>query len=115
MIAAGVSECSPKLEQYYVNVNGEVCDEIDAEGLKCSINITHPEYILFGEEFGADTANEENVHVGGQTNLSCRNTTVNITAIKERHRFTVIGLTTGTGEPVCCVVTFSVSKLDVLD
>ena len=31
MIAAGVSECSPKLEQYYVNINGEVCDDIDAE------------------------------------------------------------------------------------
>ena len=106
IIASGVAELLPELEHYFVNSKGEVCDDPDDAGLKLYININRPDYTLFGDEFGTDTAQEDDVHVGGQTYLSFRNTRVNITTSKARNRFTVIGITTWTGESVCCVVIF---------
>ena len=58
---------------------------------------------------------EDDGHVVSQTCLSFRNSRVNITSRKSSHRFAVIGLTTGTGEPLFIVVIFSAFKPDMID
>ena len=114
MIVAWLDERLPESEHYFVNFKGEICDETYSAGLKCYINITHPEYILFGEKIGIDISQEDDGHVVGQTCLSFRNSRVNITSRKSSHRFAVIGLTTGTGEPLFIVVIFSAFKPDMI-
>ena len=115
MVAAGVAVHLPEEDYYFVNQNGEVCEEADAAGLKCAIKITHPEYILFGDEVGQDIAQDTDGHVGGQTYLSVGGQQVNLTSSKVGGRTTVIGLTAATGEAVYAVIIFAASELGVLD
>ena len=49
MINSGVARRLPESEHYWTNENGErVESENDAVGMKIEVEITHPEWILFG-------------------------------------------------------------------
>jgi len=56
----------PPSEHYWVDINGETIEnESDAYGLKVEIEITHPEWIIFGNEVGTGISQKDDGHVGG--------------------------------------------------
>ena len=44
----------------------KVGKKIESVGLQVKIEVTHPEWILFGDEFGADISMKDDGHVSGQ-------------------------------------------------
>jgi hypothetical protein len=66
------------------------------------------------DEVGTDTAQDDDRHIGGQTYLSFGGERGNLTSSKTRGRFTAMGLTVGTGEPIMCIIIFAAAELDTL-
>ena len=93
-----------------VDINGERTDsKSDAFGLKVKVDITHPEWIIFGDEVGIDISQKDDSQVDGQTFVTAKRTRVNIKSSHTDGRFTAIGLTAATGEAVVTIV-ISVAK-----
>jgi hypothetical protein len=53
----------------WVDQDGNICEEGSTSQHKVTIKLTHPQWCLFGDEVGTDTAQEEDGHIGGQTYL----------------------------------------------
>ena len=71
MINAGIAVELPEEEQYWVDKDGEELDsDENAVGLKVKVRITHPEWLLFGDEVGTDISQKDDGHVGGQRFVS---------------------------------------------
>ena len=71
MVDARIAEYLPEDEGYWVNEHGKKVEkEEDAVGHKCTAKLIHPEYLLFGDKVGTDTAQDKDGHIGGQTYLS---------------------------------------------
>jgi len=115
MVAAGVARCLPPDEHYWVNGNGEKTNcESDACGLKVTIDITHPEWIIFGDEVGTDISQKDDGHVGGQKFVTAKGTRANIKSSHADGRFTAIGLTAASGDPVMAIVIFATKELSFI-
>ena len=72
MVSACLAPVLPESEQYWIDKNGEkVHSESDAIGMKVKIKITHPKWILFGDEVGTDISEYEDGHVGGGGQKFC--------------------------------------------
>ena len=101
MINSGVARRLPESEHYWTNENGErVESENDAVGMKIEVEITYPEWILFGDEVGTDISQKDDGHVGGQKFVVQKGTRANIKSSHKDGRFTAIGLTAASGDPV---------------
>ena len=112
MIDSGLARRLLESEQYFVNENGEVVEsENDAFGKKIIVEITHPEWILFGDEVGTDISMKDDGHVGGQTFVVHKGTRANIKSSHKDSRFTAIGLTSANGDPVMAIVIFAATEL----
>ena len=112
MVEAGVARWLLPSEHYYVNEEGEkVESEKDSVGLKVEVEITHPEWILFGDEVGTDISQKDDGNVGGQKFVAKKGSRANIKASHKDGRFTLIGLTAATGDPVMCIVIFAAEEL----
>ena len=108
MVSAGLARMLPESEHYWIDENGEkVQSESDAVGMKVKIEITHPEFILFGDEVGTDISQKEGGHVGGQKFVAAKGSRANQKSSHNTGRFTAIGLTAATGEPVIAIIIFS--------
>jgi len=69
-VEAGVARSLPEEDQYWVNANGErVESQEEAYGLKVTVDVLHPERILFGDEVGSDVCQEGDGHIGGQVRV----------------------------------------------
>ena len=112
MVKDGVSHQLHPSEYYYVNAEGEKVEcETSGVGLQVKIEIKNPQWILFGDEVGTDISMKDDGHVGGQKFVCKRGSRENITSSHKDIRFTLLGLTAATGEPVMCVVIFSGKEL----
>jgi hypothetical protein len=116
MVDAGVAQHLPPEEQYWVDEEGNKVDSGDkAAGHKCTIKLIHPDWCIYGDEVGTDTAQDDDEHIGGQTYLSFGGgERVNLTSSKTREHFTAMGLTAGTGEPIMCIIKFAAAEFDTL-
>ncbi|CAJ1966096.1 unnamed protein product [Cylindrotheca closterium] len=117
MVKAGIAEQLPESEHYWVDKEGQIVDSEDkAAGHKCTIRLTHPEYLLFGDEVGTDTAQDQDGHNGGETYIKFADgTKVELLSTKATGRFTVMGLTAASGDPVMCIVIIAGKELGVQD
>ena len=70
--------------------------------------------VIFGDEVGTDVCQEEDGHIGGQTYVVPVGTRAEIKSSNKSSRWTTIGLTAATGEPVMCIIIFSGKEYDVL-
>ena len=62
-----------------MNGDGEIVKSRDeAVGLKVTVEITHPQWIIFGDEVGTDLSQKEDGHVGGQKFVVSKGTRANI-------------------------------------
>ena len=112
MTNAGIAVELPEDEQYWVDKDGEELDsDENAVGLKVKIKITHPEWLLFGDEVGTEISQKDDGHVGGQRFVSQKNTRANIKSSHTNGRFTLIGLTAASGDPVMCIMIFAGEEL----
>ena len=79
MLTAGVARRLSPADHYWVDKNGETIEsESDACGLKVEIEITHPEWIIFGDEVGTDISQKDDGHVAGQKFVTAKGTRANI-------------------------------------
>ena len=114
MVEANIAVRLPEEEQYWVDVTGNIVDsEDDAAGHKCTIKLTNPEWLLFGDEVGTELAQDGDGHIGGQTYLTFGGQKVELTSSKASGRFTVMGLTAATGDPVMCIFIFAGKELGI--
>ena len=116
MVHAGIAEELAVEDQYFIDANNNLVDtEKEAAGHKCELKLKHPSWLLFGDEVGTDTSQEEDGNISGQTYLQFANQRIELTSSKASGRFTVIGLTAATGEPVMCVVIMAAQELGIAD
>ncbi|CAJ1967698.1 unnamed protein product [Cylindrotheca closterium] len=113
MLQAGIAVRLPESEHYWVDNVGQIVDSEDkAAGHKCTIKLIHPEYLLFGDEVGTDTAQDQDGHIGGETYIkSADGQKVELLSTKATGRFTVMGLTAASGDPVMCIVIIAGKEL----
>ena len=116
MAEAGIARHLPEEEQYWVDTASAIVDsEEKAAGLKCTIKLEHPQWLLFGDEVGTNTAQDGDGHIGGQTYITFRGQHVKLNSSKSTGRFTVMGLTAATGEPDMCVVIMAAQEVGIAE
>ena len=60
MIAAGIAVALPPPEQYWINDDGERIDSAESGvGMKIKVEITHPQWLLFGEKVSTDISQKD--------------------------------------------------------
>jgi hypothetical protein len=98
-------------DYYWVNSEGDKVErQEDSVGLKVTIEITHPQWIIFGNDVGTSIDQTKDGHVGGQRFVVQKGTRANIKSSHKERRFTVIGLTVASGEAVMCIVIFAAER-----
>ena len=75
------------------------------------IEITHPEWLLFGDEVGTNISQHDDGHVGGTKFVIKKGSRVNQKSSHKYGRFTAIGITTASGDPVMAIIIFSAMEL----
>jgi hypothetical protein len=85
---------------------GNIVEEEKKFGEAIDIEITHPDYILFGDETGCNTSQKKDGHEAGTKYVVARGQTPRTQSSTTDHRFTLLPITSASGEPVICVVIF---------
>ena len=112
MVAAGIARYLPELEHYFVDSQGNTVEkQEEAAGMKVTIELTHPEWGIMGDEVGTNTTQDEDGHIGGQTYIGPKGARIALSASKASGKFTVMGLTSFSNQPVMCVVIFAALKM----
>ena len=88
----------------WMNRNGEVCTEEEAYGCKVHHVITRPELCFCGDEVGGNISMKGDGHNGGELLLTEKGKVPQRKASTRSRKFTMIGLTSFSGEPVMCVL-----------
>ena len=96
----GVTEPLVPEHYYYITEYGETVDSKDESiSFQATIEITNPNWILFGDELDTDTLQKKNGNVGGQKCVSRKDKSSH----KDR-RFTLIGITAVSGKLVMVII-----------
>ena len=104
MLNAGVAVSLPT--PVFTDFYGNPVDESERFGLKQSIKITKPGWILFADESGFSTSQRKDGHVGGRQFIVQKGTVPQTIASTTDHKFTLLPFTSASGEAVCCAVLF---------
>ena len=88
----------------WMNKDGEICLEEEAFGCKVHHKIIRPDLCFCGDEVGGNISMKGDGHHGGELLLAEKGTTAQRKTSTRNRKFTMIGLTSFTGEPVMCVL-----------
>jgi hypothetical protein len=102
----------PESEWHYVDASGNRAAKGNAAGRLVKHKITHPEGILHGDEVGTAMCQEDDGPIGGQVYLTINGQRVQLKGTKSSHRFTLMCLTSGTGEAVIFIIIFAAKELN---
>jgi hypothetical protein len=104
MVAAGVAT---QLDEpiYFDKVNNIVGEGDEHFGTLSDVQVTDPSYILFVDETGSNT-NMRKDKVGSKRVIAEKGFSGEVQAISTDLRYTTMGFTAATGEPVMCCVIF---------
>jgi hypothetical protein len=103
------------LEPVWMNKLGEVVlDEMKGCGFKVKIDMHSPVMVIVADEVGGNTSEKDDGHVGGRLFLTGPGMVAAVLSSKKDRKFTVLGLTALTGEPVMCVIIIEGSKGNLL-
>ena len=102
MIEAGVAKELDK--PVWMDRYGNVCNEDDAFGCKVFHQLVRPDMCICGDEVGGNISMKGDGHAGGQLMLVERGQVPMKKISTNNKKFTLIGLTALTGEPVMCVL-----------
>ena len=87
--------------------DGNVVESDKQFGEKCDIEITHPQWILFGDETGCNTCMRDDGNYSGTKYVVPVGSTPRKKVVCTDHRFTLFPLVAATGELVVNVVIFN--------
>ena len=108
MIEAGVAK---KLtEPTWMDADGRICRESEAFGCKVTHHLIHPDMCICGDEVGGNLCIKLDGHVGGELLLTAPGKVPQKKASSKNRRFSMIGLTALTGEPVMCILIIAGKK-----
>ena len=102
MLEAGVAEPLP--EPVWMDLDGSVCDEQNPFGCKVFHRLIRPDMCIVGDEVGGTISMKGDGHVGGQLFVCGRKEIPKKKISTRGKKFTMIGLTALTGEPVMCIL-----------
>jgi hypothetical protein len=100
-------------EPVWMNKEGEEVDELESFGMKVTIKITNPEACITLDEVGLNTSMMKDGSVGGTKYIVGKGQQCQLKASKKDKRFTVLGLTCFSGEPLMCVVIVDAKHRDI--
>ena len=97
----------------YYNKLGEECTKSKAFGYPCYYRLVHKQYILFFDEVGCNLKGDKNGNVGGPKFIKAKGAekAQNIVSAGDC-RYTTVGFTAVTGEPVLAVIIIQAKKLE---
>lgn len=102
MVDAGVAK---KLDEpVWMTRDGKICVEREAFGCKVTHELVKPHLCICGDEVGGNLCMKGDGHIGGQLLLTAPGKVPQRKASSKNKRFTLIGLTALTGEPVMAVI-----------
>ena len=112
MVDAGVAQ---KLDEpQWMDRSGARCEEKYGLGFKVTHLITRPDMCICGDEVGGNISMKGDGHVGGELLLGERGTVPQKKSSTRSKKFTMIGLTVFTGEPVMCILIIEGKNLMLL-
>ena len=76
--------------------------------------IVKPELLLFVDKVGANTSQREDGNIGGEKLLVAKDKWAFCQSAMNDCHFTMLGFTSTSGEPVCCVVIVAAQKMEAL-
>ena len=91
-------------EPVWMNRDGNICPEHEAFGCKVHHKVIHPELCFCGDEVGGNISMKGDGHHGGELLLAEKGTIAQRKSSTRNRKFTLIGLTSFTGDPVMCVI-----------
>jgi hypothetical protein len=110
IVAAGIAK---ETKQYhYYNKNNQIVeyDDVNKYGTLTNVQVTDPSYLLFVDESGS-SANMKKDKTGSKRVIAEKGFAGTKAAITTDIRYTTMGFTAGTGEPViCCIIMTSESQ-----
>ena len=113
-VSSRVAVKLPESDWHYVDADGQRTIEENRVGRLVKHKLVHPKYVLFGDEVGTDTCQEDDGHIGGQVYLTANGKRAPLESSKSGHRFTVMCLTAATGDPVMFIIVYAATELDFL-
>ena len=102
MLEAGVAE--PLHEPIWMDSKGNICQEQTSFGCKVFHRLVRPDMCIVGDEVGGSISMKGDGHVGGQLYVCGRKEYPKKKIPTKSKKFTMIGLTALTGEPVMCIL-----------
>ena len=93
-------------EPIWMDRSGNECDEADAYGCKVTHRVTRPGMCICGDEVGGNLSMKGDGNEGGKLLLGERGCVAQEKASARNRKFTMIGFTALTGDPVMCVLIF---------
>ena len=109
---------TPLEESYYYFIKRAGCQintEKYAAVQQIKHRLSHPQYVLFRYELGTDNNLMEDSNNRGQRYISVKGNRTNLLLSRASGRFTLIGMTAPTGEPVLCIYILAANILIVTD
>ena len=102
----------PEDEYHYVDASGNRTTKGNAAGRLAKHKITHPWWILHGDEVGTVMYQNDDGPIGGQLYLTINGQWVKLQGTKSHYRFTLMCLTSGTGDAVMLIIIYAAKELD---
>ena len=102
MVRAGVAK--KRTTPVWMNRDGKECCESQAFGCKVTHDLIHPDWCIVGDEVGGNISMKGDGHAGGRLYLAAKGRVAYRKYCKADRKFTLIGLTSLTGQPVMCIV-----------
>jgi hypothetical protein len=92
---------------------GLIVDKDTKFGEEIDFEITHPDWILFGDETGCNTSQRQDGNIASTKYVVGTNQVPRKKCSRKDHRFTLLPITAANGEPVICVSIFQGKESEV--
>jgi hypothetical protein len=112
MIEAGVAV---QLDSpIWMDEQGNSVPESQSKGFKVKVKLTRPDMCIVMDEVGSNLSMMKDGHAGGEKFVVGKGKEAKLKATKRDKRFTCLGLTLLSGEPLMCVILVDSTKEDLL-
>jgi hypothetical protein len=98
----------------WMDEQGNTVPESDSKGFKVKVKLTIPDMCIVIDEVGSNLSMVKDGHVGGEKFVVGKGKEAKLKATKCDKKFTCLGLTLLSGEPLLCVILVDSTKEDLL-
>jgi hypothetical protein len=97
---------------YWRNEAGDIVElQQDAYGYKSKYELIHPSWLIVVDEVGSNTLQAKDGNVRGQMFLCMKDGQPQQRAATKDAHFTMLGFTSANGEPIMCMIIFTVKTM----